>query len=116
MVCLTSQNLFKIYPCYYELISKFNVGQISLQSSKPRSGFNQIDISLAPGTLEPEFNGDLSVQYIQILSHYKKIGYNSNALQQTACLVANPITVGNIALLFNYSLVSQTSDSMTILT
>ena len=88
------------------------MGQISLQSSKPRSGFNQIDISLAPGTLEPE----LSVQYIQILSHYKKIGYNSNALQQTACLVANPITVGNIALLSNYTLVSQTSDSMTILT
>ena len=37
----------------------------------------------------------------KILSHYKKIGYNINVLRQTACLVVNPITVGNFAFLFN---------------
>ena len=39
-------------------------------------------------------------QFIKIISHYKKIGYNINVLQQTACLVVNPITVGNFAFLF----------------
>ena len=28
------------------------------------------------------------------MSHYKEIGYNINALQQTACLVDNPISFG----------------------
>ena len=54
--------------------------------------------------LEPEFYGDLmyrlkkiigsdnlSAQFIKIISHYKKIGYNINVLRQTACLVVNPI-------------------------
>ena len=35
-----------------------------------------------------------------------------NALQQTACLVVNPITVGNFAFLFNCTPVGRTSDSM----
>ena len=29
-----------------------------------------------------------------MIPHYKKIGYNINVLQQTACLVVDPITVG----------------------
>ena len=62
------------------------------------------------GLSEPEFYGDLvfklkkivgsnnfSAQFIKIISHYQKIGYNINVLQQTACLVVNPITVGNFA-------------------
>ena len=46
--------------------------------------------------------------------HYKKIGYNINVLQQTACLVVNPITVGNFAFLFNCTPVGRTSDSMMV--
>ena len=42
------------------------------------------------------------------ISHHKKIGYNINVLQQTACLVVSQITVGN----FNCTLVGRTSDSM----
>ena len=53
-----------------------------------------------------------SAEFIKIISHYKKIGYNINVLQQTACLVVNPITVGNFALLFNCTPVGQTSNSM----
>ena len=66
------------------------------------------------GLLEHEFCGDLmyklkkvvgynyfSAQFIKIISHYKKIGYNINVLQQTACLVVKPITVDNLAFLFN---------------
>ena len=81
------------------------------------------------GLSEPEFYGDLmyklkkiigsnnfSRQIIQIIFHYKKIGYNINVLQQTACLVVNPIMVGNFAFLFNCTPVGLTSDSMTVLT
>ena len=78
---------------------------------------------------EPDFYGDLvyklkkivgsnnfSAQFIKIISHGKNIGYNINVLQQTACLVVNPITVGNFAFLFNCMQVGQTSDSMRVLT
>ena len=89
----------KFYRRYYDLISKFQAGLKSL---------------LRQGLSEPDFYGDLvyklkkivgsnnfSTQFIKIISHYKKIGYNINVLQQTACLVVNPITVGNFAFLFN---------------
>ena len=56
---------------------------------------------------------NLSAQLIKIISHFKMIGYNINVLQQTACLVVNPIAVGNFAFLFNCTLVGWTSDSMT---
>ena len=55
-----------------------------------------------------------SAQFIKIISHYKKIVYNINVLQQTACLVVNPITVGNFAFLFNFTPVGRTSDSLTV--
>ena len=84
----------KFYRRYYDLISKFQVGLKSL---------------LRQGLLEPDFYGDLvyklkkivgsnnfSAQFIKIISHYKKIGYNINVLQQTACLVVNPITVATL--------------------
>ena len=82
---------------------------------------------LRQGLLEPDFYGDLvyklkkivgsnnfSAQFIKIISHYKKIGYNINVLQQTACLVVNPITVGNFSFLFNCTPVGRTSDSMMV--
>ena len=104
----------KFYRRYYDLISKFQVGLKSL---------------LRQGLSEPDCYGDLvyklkkivgsnnfSAQFIKIISHYKKIGYNINVLQQTACLVVNPITVGNFAFLFNCTPVGRTSDSMMVLT
>ena len=102
----------KFYRRYYDLISKFQVGLKSL---------------LRQGLSEPDFYGDLvyklkkivgsnnfSAQFINIISHFKKIGYNINVLQQTACLVVNPITVGNFAFLFNCTPVGRTSDSMMV--
>ena len=62
------------------------------------------------GLSEPEFYGNLVyrlnnivgsnnvlAQFIKIIPHYKKIGYNINVLQHTAN------TVGNFAFLFNLS-------------
>ena len=82
---------------------------------------------LRQGLSEPEFYCDLvyklkkivgtynfSAQFIKIISHYKKFGYNVNVLQQTACLLANPIMVGNFALLINCTTMGRTSDSMTV--
>ena len=53
-------------------------------------------------------------QFIKIISHYKKIGYNINVLQRTACLVVDSITVGNFAFLFNCTPVGRTSGSMVV--
>ena len=69
----------KFYRRYYDLISKCQVGLKSL---------------LCQGLSEPDLYGDLvyklkrivgsnnfSAQFIKIISHYKKIGYNINVLQ-----------------------------------
>ena len=58
----------------------------------------------------------ISAQFVEIISHCKKIWYNINVLQQTAWLVVNPITVGNSAFLFNSTPVGWTSDSLMVLT
>ena len=84
----------KFYRQYYDLISKFQVGLKSL---------------LRQGLSEPDFYGDLvyklkkivgsnnfSAQFIKIISHYKKIGYNINVLQQTAYLVDTLLMIGKI--------------------
>ena len=102
----------QFYRQFYDLISKFQIGLKSLL----RHGFS-----------EPEFYGNFvyklkkivgsnnfSAQFIKIISHYKKIGYNINVLQHTACLVVNPITVGYIAFLFTCTPVGRTSDSMIV--
>ena len=82
------------------MISKFQVGLKSL---------------LRQGLSEPDFYGDLVYKLkkiVKIISHFKKIGYNINVSQQTACLVVNPITVGKFSFLFNCTPVGRTSDSM----
>ena len=42
-----------------------------------------------------DFN-NFSAQFFKIIYHYKKIGYTINALQQTACLVVNPIWLATL--------------------
>ena len=61
-------------------------------------------------------SNNFSEQFIKIISHYQKIGYNIIVLKQTACLVVNPITFGNFAFLFNCPPLGGTSDSMVVLT
>ena len=59
-------------------------------------------------------SNNFSAQFIKVFFHYKNIDYKINVLQQTTCLVVNPITVGNFAFLFNCTPVGRTSDSMTV--
>ena len=75
----------KFYRRNYELVSKFSVGLKTL---------------LHQGLSQPEFYGDLvykfkkivgradfSDQFKKIIVRYKRIGYNINIMQQSACLV-----------------------------
>ena len=59
---------------------------------------------------------NLSDQFKKITQRYIKVGYNLDAMRQTACLVLNPITVYSYGFLFNCTTVGQASDSMTALT
>ena len=102
----------KFFKRYYDLISKFQVGLKSLL----RQGFSEHDFygDLVYKLKKIVGSNNFSVQFIKINSHYKKIDYNIKVLQQTACLVVNPITVDNFAFLFNYTPVGRTSDSMMV--
>ena len=84
---------------------------------------------LQQGISEPLFYGDLvynfkrlvgklnfSDQFKTIIKRYIKVGYNLDAIRQSACLVLNPITVYSYGFLFNCTTVGQASDSMTALT
>ena len=78
---------------------------------------------LLQGLSEPEFYGDLVYKFRKIIGkndfpyhfkkiivRYKKICYNLDVLQQTACLVVNPIKVNSFAYLFNCTTVGRASD------
>ena len=54
---------------------------------------------------------DFADHFRKIIIRYSRIGYHTNGMRRSACLVINPITVNNIA-----SLVSHVSDSMMGLT
>ena len=90
----------------YDSISKFQVVLKSLL----RQGLSEPDLVYKLKKIVGSNN--FSAQFIKIISHYKKIGYNINVLQQNACLVVSPIKVGNFAFLFNCTPVGRTSDSM----
>ena len=92
--------------------SKYNVGLKTL---------------LLRGLSEPEFYGDLVYKFRKIIGkndfpyHFKKvivrdkkIGYNIDALRQTACLVVYPIKVNSFAYLFYCTTIGRTSDWMTV--
>ena len=51
----------------------------------------------------------------KIVKRYIRVGYNLDIMQQSACLVLNPITVYSYGFLFNCTTVGQASDSMTAL-
>ena len=48
----------------------------------------------------------------KIITRYRRIGYNLNVMQQSACLVFNPVMVDNYAAFFNCTPVGRASDSL----
>ena len=104
----------KFYHRHTEFIVKYNI------ESKTH---------LQQGILEPIFYGDLvykfkrivgkpnfSDQFKKIVNRYIRVGYNLDVMQQSTCLVLNPITVYSYGFLFNRTTVGLASDSMTALT
>ena len=55
---------------------------------------------------------DFSDQFRKIIIRHKRIDYDLNVIQQSACFVINPITVDNFDVLFNCTPVDWASDSM----
>ena len=89
----------KFYHRHSELIVKYNIGLKTL---------------LQQGISEPLFYGDLvnkfkriirkpnfNDQFKKIIRRYIKVGYNLDAMQQSACLVLYPITFSSYGFLFN---------------
>ena len=101
----------KFYRRYYELISKFQVG-LNLSCAKDCRNLNSM-VTCCVNCVKIAGSNNFSAQFIKIIPHYKTIGYNINVLQQTACLVVNPTTVGKFAFIFNCTPVGRTSDFMT---
>ena len=77
------------------------------------------------GLSESEFYGDLvykfrklvgktefSDEFKKIIMRYKRIGNNVDVMRQSVCLLVNPITVNNFAVLFNCTPVGRGSNSM----
>ena len=98
----------KFYRRHLDIVSKYNVG---------------LKTFLLEGLSEPEFYGNLMYKFRKIIGKndfpyhfkkiivcYKKIGYNVDVLQQTACLVVNPIKVNSFSYLCNCTLVGWASD------
>ena len=48
----------------------------------------------------------------QIITRYRRIGYNLNVMRLSVCLVFNPIMVDNYAAFFNCTPLGRASDSM----
>ena len=42
----------------------------------------------------------LALNFVKIILRHIKIGYNTNVIRQTVCMVVSPITVNNFASLF----------------
>ena len=52
-------------------------------------------------------------QFRRLINRYKRIGYSLDIMQQTACLLVNPIIVEDSTSLFNRTAAVRASDSMT---
>ena len=53
---------------------------------------------------------DFSFQFRKIITRYRRIRYNLNVMQQSTCLVFNPIMVDSYAAFFNCMLMGRASD------
>ena len=100
----------KFYRRYSALVEKYSVSLKTL---------------LQQGISEPECYSDLvyrfrkivgkstfSKQFRKLINRYKRTGDSQDIMQQTACLVVNPIIVDGYASLFNCTTAVRASDSM----
>ena len=100
----------KFYRRHYEFVSKFKVGLKSpLQQVLSELEFYD---DLVYKLRKIVNRADFSDQFSKVIIRYKRIGYNSNVMRQSACLDIHPITVDSFASLFGCTPVGRASDSM----
>ena len=59
---------------------------------------------------------NFSERFRKLINRYKRIGYNPYVMQQTACLVINPVSVDSYASICNCTTAGRALDAMTALT
>ena len=104
----------KFYRRYSEFIVRYNIVLKTLLQQRMSETIFYGDLVYKFKRLvgKPNF----SDQFEKIVKRYIKVGYNLDAMRQSACLFLNPITVYSYDFLFNCTTVAQASDSMTALT
>ena len=55
-----------------------------------------------------------SARFIELISHYIRIGCDIGGLRRAACLVVGPVTVGGFAFLFGCAPLCRTWDSVAV--
>ena len=102
------------YHRHSELIVKYNIG-LKLFCNK---AYQNLYLMVIKSINSNEFKGNpnFSDQFKKMVKRYIRVRYNLDIMQQSACLVLNPITVYSYGFLFNCTTVGQASDSMTALT
>ena len=108
------KQLSKFYHRHSELIVKYIIGLKTLLQQATTVPILYVD--LVNKFKRIVGNPNSSDQFKKIVNRYIKVGYNLDVMQQSACLVLNPITVSSYGFLFNCTTVGQASESMTALT
>ena len=102
----------KLYRQHHELVSKFNVGlNTPLHRSLSAPHFYNNLIYKFKRIIE---RTDFSDEFRKIIIRYKCIGFNLNAMRQSACLVIDPIMVDNFSAILNCTPVDWAPDSMIV--
>ena len=99
----------KFYRRHFEMVSKYNTGLRSLLQKclSETESYGDLVYKFRKNVGKIEFSDQL-----KNIMRYKRIGYHVDVMRQSACLVVNPITVNNFAVLFNCIPVGRGSDSM----
>ena len=105
---------FTFYHRHSELIVKYNIGLKPLLPQGRSVPIFYGDLVLKFKIIEGRPN--LSDQFKKFIKRYIKVGYSLDVMQQSACLVLNPITVSSYGSLFHCTTVGQASGSITALT
>ena len=101
----------KFYRPHYESVSKFKIGLKALLQQGLSEQYFMVTWSINSKKMQVGLIFLISTK--KIIIRCKRTGYNTNVMRQSACLVVNPVTVNNIASLFNCTPVGSAPDSMT---
>ena len=107
---LKIRKAFSTFYCWHSgLVEKWNV---SLKKILQHLILNQNSV-MTYRNRKAVGKSNFSERLRKLINRYKRIVYNSDIMRQTACLVANPMTVDSYASPFNCMAAFRASDSVT---